>query len=124
MRAQNLPILPPVETFTVAPHRYLYDAPYDPEAKQPTTYREVKAAAPYKIGDVIYVAYGDGYARAYVHDISCRRDRWDDLQEVYLIRRETKTGEFGKRAYQTFPGLIQRGYHRAGLAPDIPAGVM
>lgn len=119
MRAQNLPILPPVDTFTVAPHRYRYDRDEAPQ----TTWKETKAASPYKVGEVIYVAYGDSFVRAYIHALTCRRDCWDDLREAYEVRRETKAGVFAKRTYTTYPGLVQRGYYLAGLAPEIPAGV-
>ena len=109
-KKENLPALPRVETFTVAPNRYLWDAPYKPG----------EAAAPYKPGEVIYVVYGDGFARAYIHDLTVRHDYYGDWQEVYIVRRETKTGEFAKRTYKTYHGLVQLGYHRAGMAPDLP----
>lgn len=117
-RPSNLPDLPPVASFAVAPHRYLWTAPIaDPP---PQTWREVREAAPYKPGDVVFVVYGDGYCRAYVHAITCRRDGFGDLVEAYEIRRETRSGTFHKRAYVVGAGLVQRGYQRAGLAPEMP----
>lgn len=119
-RRQNLPDLPPVIAFEVAPHRYLYDAPFDPETPLPLTWKEVKAASPYKAGEVVYVAYGDGFARAYIHALSCAHDDLGFLREAYEVRRETKAGEWAKRTYIAHPGFIQRGYQRAGLAPEMP----
>jgi hypothetical protein len=121
MRPQNLPELPPVASFEVAPHRYRYDAPL---GTIPTSWKEVKEAAPYKPGDVVYVIYGDGFARAYIHAIGCKRDFYGDLCETYEVRRETKAGHWSKRTYVAHPGFIQRGYQRAGMAPEIPKGAM
>lgn len=118
-RKQNLPDLPPVDAFDVAPHRYRYDC----ETMRPATWKEVKASAPYRPGDVVFVVYGDSYAKAIIHDITCDRDRWDDLREAYHVRRETAKGQWAKKTYLAHPGYIQRGYHRAGLAPEIPEGV-
>lgn len=123
-RAQNLPDLPVVACFEVAPHRYLYTGLVGGEALTDPTYRQVKEAAPYKAGDVVYVAYGDGFTKAYIHYVGCRRDRYDDKVEYYDARRETKKGDWAKKTYMIYPGTIQRGYHRAGLAPEIPEGVM
>ncbi len=123
-RAQYLPELPPVADFEVAPHRYVYDKLVGGAALTDPTYRQVKDAAPYKAGDVVYVAYGDGFAKAYIHYVGARRDRFDDKIEYYDARRETKKGVWAKKTYMIYPGYIQRGYHRAGLAPEIPAGVM
>jgi hypothetical protein len=116
-----IPEVPPVADLPVAPHRYRYDAPLSPD---PTSYKEAKAAAPYKAGEVVYVAYGDGYAKALIDYVTARLDRFDDPKEAYIVRRETKAGLWSKRAYLTYPGIIQRGYYRAGLAPEIPADEM
>lgn len=118
-RKQNLPALPVVSFFEVAPHRYLYDAKFDAEIDL-TSMRAVRNAAPYKAGEVIFVVYGDGFAKAYVHAVFCSRTYYGDLREYYEVRRETKAGEWSKRTYQVHPGQVQRGYQRAGLAPDIP----
>ena len=119
-RTINLPALPPVASFEVAPHRYRYDAPFDPETPLPLTWKEVKAASPYKPGEVVYVVYGDGFARAYIHALSCAHDDLGFLREAYEVRRETKAGEWAKRVYTVHPGQVQRGYQRAGLAPEMP----
>jgi hypothetical protein len=111
MARPSLPELPPVTTFTVAPHRYLWNAPASETV--PCTYREVKTAAPYKAGEVIYVVDGDGYRRAYIVHVTADRDRYDEWREYYEVRPETKNGTFAKRSYKAYPGFVQRGYQRA-----------
>jgi hypothetical protein len=113
--------LPPVADLPVAPHRYLWNAPIAPA---PETWHECRDAAPYQPGEVILVVYGDGYARAYVDSIGCKRDYYGDLRETYNVRRETKSGQWAKRTYETHPGLIQRAYQRAGQAPDVPESLL
>lgn len=123
-RDHNLPKLPPVAQFEVAPHRYLYTKSVGGESLINPTFREVKEAAPYKVGEVVYVAYGDGFAKCYIHYVAARVNYEGDKVEYYHGRRETKKGEWSKVAYNVYPGYIQRGYYRAGLAPEIPEGVM
>lgn len=121
-RQSNLPPLRHCDDYPVAPHRYLWHrtkAEVEAEVAR-TTWAEVRDAAPYKPGEVVYVVWGDGFARAYVHAITCRRDGFGDLAEAYEIRRETKAGHWAKRVYTVGAGLVQRGYQRAGLAPDVP----
>lgn len=121
-RTLNLPALAPVDEYPVAPHRYLWNAPFDPAELERTTYRQVRDAAPYKVGEVILTVYGDGYRRAYVHAIGVKRTIYDDLRETYEVRLETKAGAFSKRLTTTHPGLVQRAYQRAGQAPEMPKG--
>lgn len=124
MRTQNLPILPPVAEFTVAPHRYLYTELVGAEAllglPEPT-FRQVKEAAPYRAGDVVYAVYGDSFAKVYIHYVAARVNQYGDKVEYYIARRETKEGQWSKRTYECHPGYIQKGYQRAGLAPEMPA---
>ena len=110
--------LAPVETYTVAEHRYLWNEPI-PD-KYPESWREVRDAAPYKAGEVVYVAYGDGFTRAYIERVDVDYNRWTEWREFYWVRRETKKGLFAKVAYKAYSGYVQRGYQRAGLAPDVP----
>lgn len=111
--------LPPVADFTVAPHRYLWNATLPAELA--ITWREVRDAAPYKAGEVVFVVYGDGFRRAYVESVDVQKDRWDDWRECYRVFPETKAGQWSKLFYIAHPGFIQRGYQRAGLAPEMPS---
>ena len=110
--------LDPVADYPVAEHRYLWSAPLaDP---LPITWREVRDAAPYKIGDVVYVIHDDGFAKAIVIHVGVDKDSFGDWREQYKVCRETKSGAWSKMWQIAHPGFIQRGYQRAGLAPDIP----
>lgn len=109
----------PVADYVVAPHRYHFNAP-SPDAF-PITYREVKDAATYKVGEVVYIVYGDGFTKAIISRVGCDKDRWDDWRECYEVHRETKAGQWSKKFHKVWSGYIQRGYQRAGLAPDVPA---
>lgn len=113
--------LNPVADYEVAPHRYLYDAAC-PEAF-PTTYKEVVDAAPYKAGEVVYVVYGDGFRKAIIVYVGCSKDYYGDWREQYTVFPETKNGKWSKLYYEAHPGFIQRGYRRAGMAPEMPEGV-
>lgn len=107
--------LPPVATFTVAPHRYTWNR----EVPEPTSLTEARKAAPYQAGDVVYVVHGDSFRRAYVHQVIGTFDRYGDRREAYWVLGENKDGTFSKRAHKVYPGQVQRGYQRAGLAPDL-----
>lgn len=114
--------LPPVADFTVADHRYLYNASTGADAlsfSDSMDAKKVRAAAPYQKGDVVYVVWGDGYRRAYVEDVWVRR-RDGDLIEYYRVRHENVDGTWSRLVKDAFPGYIQRGYQRAGLAPEMP----
>lgn len=111
MDRKTFPELPPVENFAVAPHRYLFNAP-SPDVL-PYTWREVRDAAPYKAGEVIYTVDGDTFRRAYIVRVDVTKNAYDDWREVYWVRPETKAGQFAKREYMAHPGFVQRGYQRA-----------
>lgn len=113
-----MPNLEPVERYAVAPHRYLWNAPI-PEVL-PTTYREVKAAAPYQAGDVIFAEIGKLVLRCYVLDVLCELDRFYDLRELYTVLPETKAGTFARQYRRISPGHVQRAYKAKGLAPEMP----
>lgn len=107
-----------VDDTPVAPHRFRWDDDrYTPE---PASYREVREGSPYQPGDVVYVVYGDGYIRARVLAVFPYRDRNDDWAWRFRVQRETKAGYWSKLYTDTWPGYIQRGYQRAGLAPEMP----
>lgn len=114
------PDLPPVCEFPIAPHRYRYDEAQALDAIPNPTWRQVRENAPYQAGEVVYVVAGDSYNLAYIVRVSAARGLYDDLRETYVVRPATKQGRWAKREYIAHPGYIQRGYHRAGLAPEIP----
>ncbi len=116
-RRRTWPDLPPVEALPVAPHRYTWTRQID---TSPQTWREVRDAAPYQPGEVVYTVDGDGFRRAYIVRVDCDRDRWGDLRECYKVRPETKAGTWARREYTIHPGYVQRGYQRAGMAPEMP----
>lgn len=105
-----------VDATPVAPHRYSWDD----DSWTLNTYKAVKDAAPYKPGDVVYVVYGEGYIRARVLHVFVRRNHNEDYVEYYRVQLETKAGYWSKLWIESHPGLIQRGYQRAGLAPEMP----
>lgn len=117
-RSSRLPVLPPVVQFTVAPHRYLYTKTVETGDIVRLSYQQAFEAAPYKAGEVIYVVHGDGFRRAYIHGLLAKKNSWDMWREAYWVRPETKAGLWAKRHYIAHPGYIQRGYQRAGLAPE------
>jgi len=105
----------------VAPHRYLYTGMND-DYRDAKTYREFIDGCPYKIGDIVYIEEGNkavlclitGVWREYV-------ERWGEYREKYRVQRATAKGLFSKTWFYTYSGFIQRGYWRAGLAPDYKA---
>ena len=111
--------LKPVAEYEVAPHRYHWNAPIPDRC--PETWKEVRDAAPYKAGEVVFVVYGDGYRRAYIEFVDVTKNSWDDWRECYHVFPETKAGHWSRLYYVAHPGFIQRGYQRAGLAPEMPA---
>ena len=112
----------PVADCTVAPHRYLWTRNPD-DMPDPDDYREVKAATPYKVGEVIWIAYGEGCTRAIISYVGPVRNYYDEWTEEYTVHRETKKGTWSKIWYKVRSGIVQRGYQRAGLAPEMPKGV-
>lgn len=106
-----------VSALPVAPHRYRWNDDSEPCEQ---SYKAVKAAAPYQPGDVVYIAYGAGYVRARIMHVFVRRNYREELVEYYRTQRETKKGLWSKLYWDVHPGYIQRGYQRAGLAPEMP----
>ncbi len=112
----NLPDTPVADT-PVAPHRMLWDS-VDEEPKD-EKYSSFVASSHYKVGEVVMVVYGDTFARARIVNVFAQRKYSGDLGHQYKVQRETKKGKWGRHLYYTWPGYIQRGYLRAGLAPDL-----
>jgi hypothetical protein len=112
----------PCDTYAVAPHRYLYTGgegtesdPYAP------SHAAWKASVPYKEGEVVYVEVGGQAKRVLIIHVLRDRDRFDDPREKYRGLLETKKGYWAKQFTDWYPGYVQRGYQRAGLAPEMPA---
>ena len=116
-KLRNPPDFGPVADYPVAPHRYRWDTPSE---DVPDNWRAVRDAAPYKVGEVVYVVYGAGFAKAIISLVDSAKTSHDEWRETYRVHRETKKGEWSKLFYVAHPGFIQRGYQRAGLAPDMP----
>lgn len=110
--------LGPVADYPVAPHRYKWDAVTPDDLA--ITWREVRAAAPYKVGEVVFVVHGDGFRKAIVYAVQIHMGNDGFWREAYAVFPETKSGEWSKLYYVAHPGYIQRGYQRAGLAPEMP----
>lgn len=108
-----------VDETTVAPHRYTWDGANnvdgDPSAMP---YREWRKAQPYQPGDVVWIDRDGKAVRAYISDVFVEYDRYGDRRAKYRVHPETAKGTWSKLWHYTFPGYIQRGYLRAGLAPD------
>lgn len=105
-----------VDDSEVAPHRYTWDL----EQPDFATWRECKEGAPYKPGDVVYIDRDGEAVKARVLHIIPYRDRYGDLKESYHVQLATAKGLWSRLWVQAWPGFIQRGYKRAGMAPDIP----
>lgn len=118
-KVRNRPDYGPVASYPVAEHRYAWDKPTPDDFA--FTYKEVREAAPYKVGDVVYVVYGDGFRKAIVYAVQVHMGNDGFWREAYAVFPETKSGEWSKLYYVAHPGYIQRGYYRAGLAPEMPS---
>lgn len=110
-----------VEDFEVAPHRYLWTGGKGTESDPyADTYKEWLDSVPYKPGEVVYVDEWDGVKKARILYIFSDHDRYGDRRERYRIQFATKKGEWSKLYTYTYPGPIQRGYQKMGLAPEMP----
>lgn len=108
-----------VADFEVAPHRYTWTGFVDPP--DGCTIAEWKAALPYKPGEVVYVDIDGQPVKALIYLILSDRNVWGERRALYRVQLETKTGAWSKMWINAWASQIQRGYQRAGLAPDIPA---
>jgi len=78
--------------------------------------------APYQPGDVVYVPYAEAWRLAYVSHVFHEYDLYGDRRHKFRVHLANKKGDrFAISWIYVFPGQIQRGYARAGKAPDIPA---
>jgi hypothetical protein len=109
----------PVSGYTIAEHRYRFDAPTpDP---MPITWVQVRNAAPYKVGDVVLFDAGPGgVKRALIAHVGCMKTAYDDWRECYRVFRQTQLDRWSNGCRLLHPGQIQRGYQIAGLAPEMP----
>lgn len=117
-----------VEDAPVAPHRYKWDGVEVNGAKvtdlAPVTYDDWKKTVPYGPGEVVFVDFArlrDGRIRkARILSVFPERDRFGDRRELYMCQLETERGVWSKDISKVWPGMVQRGYKAAGLAPDVP----
>jgi hypothetical protein len=109
-----------VEDAEVAPHLYTFDGANTPDGDE-LTWQEFKAKIPYKEGDVVYVEENGAAVKARILNVFFERTFLGERREKFKIQTETKRGLWSKSWTYTYPGFIQRGYKRAGLAEDVPA---
>lgn len=102
----------------VAPHRYLWSGDNGPTGLEESV-TEFKAKVPYKEGEVIWVERGGQAVKALIYRVLVDRDRFGDRQELYRVQVETANGTFSKLWENVWPGFVQRGYLKAGWAPDL-----
>lgn len=102
----------------IAPHRYTWDD----DRPDPALARDLKtwrALVPYKEGEAVYVDRGGKAVKALILDVFPDRDSAGFRRERYRIVVETAKGLWSRSWEYAHPGAIQRGYQRAGLAPDL-----
>lgn len=110
----------------VAPHRYRFDGTIDAEGKPigdiafAESFDAAKACVPYKQGEVVYIERGGQAVRALIYVAFWSRDSAGFRREFYNVQPETAAGTFSKLWERVYAGQVQRGYQRAGLAPDVP----
>lgn len=110
----------PVSAHEIAPHKYVWNT-WDDSYRDAPDYDTFKAGIPYKQGEVIWVQYGNAAKRAIIVRVGYERDGvFANRREVYKVALETAKGMWSKIWYKTYPGLVQRGYQLAGLAPEMP----
>jgi hypothetical protein len=127
-----------VEGSTIAPYRY--GADFDDEFRWTYTGTDkfpnvaaLKAAIPYKAGDVIYVEHTDYKQldengrgkpqpkRARIVDVMFEYQRRSgDRLELYIVQYETKAGIWAKVGTKAFPGYVDRGYRQAMKLGFVP----
>lgn len=117
-----------VEDSEVAPHRYRYDGTLRASDGEKAVelwecrgYEERKKNLPYVDGEVVWVERDGGAKKARIWlALVTARDRDGFVREVYKVQYETGEGLWSKLWEYVHPGQIQRGYKRAGLAPEMP----
>jgi hypothetical protein len=120
----------PIKTadIEVSPHRYRWngsvgaDGQHLSDIENAKDYKSARACIPYSEGDVIYVERAGGFCRALIYVVLAHtRTIYGERRECYKVQYETSNGTFSKVWEYTHPGFIQRGYARAGLAPEMPS---
>ena len=111
-----------VEDTPVAPHRYLWTGTNDDYRDRDLVprIRDAKNMVPYQPGEVVYVKDGDAVKRARIMQIHFEMDRYGDRREKFKVQFETGNGLWSKLFSYTYPGPVQRGYQKLGLAPEMP----
>lgn len=112
---------------TIAPHRYRYETTLRAADEKPAKdleycadHKERKANLPYVAGEVVYIDHNGAAVKArIIHAFDWTRDNAGFIREQYNVQLETKAGLWAKVWMRAYPGTIQRGYQRAGLAPDV-----
>jgi hypothetical protein len=109
----------------MAPHRYQYEVTLRPDG-QPAkdldlcdTFAERKANYPYVTGEFVWIDRNGEAVRAHILHVAYNFNYPGERREYYTVQHETKTGEWSKNWIRVYPGDIQRGYQRAGLASDV-----
>lgn len=116
-----------VASAEVAPHRYLWSGAIRPDGEPAkelvdcTSFKDRRANVPYAEGEVVYVERSGEAVKARIYVVlTTMRDRYGDPREAYKVQVATASGHWSKLWEMAHPGFIQRGYKRAGLAPDVP----
>jgi hypothetical protein len=116
-----------VDPASVAPHRYTWDrvGPEDALAAPGDKHsiREWREALPYQPTEVIWVERSGQPVLARIQHIVVGYDRFGDRQAIYQCQTATAAGVWSKVWMRFYPGHVQRGYHLAGLAPDLEGKV-
>jgi hypothetical protein len=109
----------------MAPHRYQYSTTLRPDG-QPAkdldlcdTFAEKKANYPYVTGEFVWIDRNGEAVKAYILHVGYELNRFGERREYYTVQHETKSGAWSKNWIRVHPGHVQRGYQRAGLAPDV-----
>ena len=115
-----------VDDLPVAPHRYHYKGTIGPNGEELANvelakdYTEARRTFPYQEGEVVYMDDGGKAVRVLIYAVCIGRNMYGDRTHEYKVQRETKGGTFSKLWERTYPGFIQRGYARAGIATEFP----
>lgn len=103
---------------SLAPHRFRYDA----VTPEPTSYREAKEQAAYKVGETVAVERNGKLQFAIVDQVLAERDHWGVWRAYWRVRFYRADGTISapyKRQPYIYAGYIQRGYKLAGLADEL-----
>lgn len=83
-----------------------------------STYRNARENSQFKPGDVVWVVYGAEHRKAVVISVFPEADGLACWRTKYRIVRLNQNGKaWAKTWYYVWPGMIQRGYLRAGALP-------